>query len=218
MSSFNIEMDKYLEKRSASKASSDSFIDKKKIKKRNYQKSYKNNSKNYIEKFKTIFTILFNADEVIDPSYVNNNDFSGDVVSYKKWTLKNLFSKKENNRNSNVSDDVKIEYDNESVPVEKVNEILKSSKKNDIVNASSESASISNDGYETIKTVDNTENFDNNKSYNEFRNDLRDIIQISYKIMKNVPEESIKEFRKSSDYSKYVSILDKYNLIRKKNK
>lgn len=49
----------------------------------------------------------------------------------------------------------------------------------------------------------------------EFREDLREIIRIMYKIIKNVPPEALKNFRESEDYSQFVKILDNYDLIKK---
>lgn len=51
----------------------------------------------------------------------------------------------------------------------------------------------------------------------EFRNDLRDVILITYRLIKKVPPEALKEFRESPDYRKYVAILDKYDLVRRKD-
>ncbi len=55
-------------------------------------------------------------------------------------------------------------------------------------------------------------------AWKEYRSDLREVVTITYKIMKKVPPEAIREFKESDDFKRYVKILEKYELLRKKPK
>ncbi len=91
-----------------------------------------------------------------------------------------------------------------------------------VIRASGNSSQQAIDDMEVMKNPEHSEKpedtEDSGERFEEFRSDLREVINITYKIMKKVPPETIKNFKNSEDFKRYVDILEKYNLLRKRPK
>ncbi len=242
MSSFNMEMDRYLEKRSFSgKSHGMSASPSKKDKKKNTRFS----------KIRDAVKIIFDVDEVINlnnikdthrVSYFEKKSFKSKLMDYfKTQKEKNGTSIEIENTSSDDSDATiskseispsksKMENDKfvssrsfitdkknvnpvsakDTIPLDEVNRVLKNSSFDNVENKA--------DDLELQKLSQKSESLDPNSvsGFDEFRDDLRDVIKITYRIMKSVPPEAIKEFRNSKDFKDYVEILNKYKLLKKK--
>ncbi|MFP4656773.1 MAG: hypothetical protein ACLFNK_04310 [Candidatus Woesearchaeota archaeon] len=235
-----MEMDRYLEKRSILGADSMSTPSpKKKRKKKSSERSKKDSVKsgNPLSGIVGALRSALDVDEVIDLDEVDEQKMSVFELTTFKDRLSRLLKPRniqdgvhvseeepvgEGSEKNDSTDEAPASYMDKSaedmrrraldgaadsssgpngdyVPQEKVREIL---KKTD------------HDVPESVQT-DDVDDADEKDQWEEFRNDLRDVITITYKIMKKVPPETIKNFKKSDDFKKYVGILDKYDLIRK---
>ncbi|MFP4117853.1 MAG: hypothetical protein ACLFTR_02925 [Candidatus Woesearchaeota archaeon] len=234
-----MEMDRYLEKRSILDADSMSTSSPKKKRKK---KSPERNKKDSVKSGNPLSGIVgalrsaLDVDEVIDLDEVDEQKMSVFELTTFKDRLSRLLKPRNVKDGVHVSEEEPVDEeaekndsleeapsymdksaedmrrraldgaadsssgsDEDYVPQEKVREILKKAD---------------HDVSESVQT-DDVDDVDEKDQWEEFRNDLRDVITITYKIMKKVPPETIKNFKKSDDFKKYVGILDKYDLIRK---
>ena len=240
MSSFNIDMDRYLERRSLGRE-----LDRPRKKSLKIRNSTNNSSDRAIlNRFKEAIKVLLDADEVInlesikdlsDSSVYDRKSFRerlSELVkskSYRKnssneskskqngdmYFIEDTESKNTNSNTMNQGKKFTSKYDDSNnIPIEEVNRVISSSTK-ERDNFQNNNFQAKTSSFETIRPGDETLKGPN-ASFGEFRDDLREVIRITYRIMRNVPSESIKEFRASSDYKKYVDILDKYDLLKKR--
>ena len=250
MSSFNMEMDRYLERRS--------FSDKTPMSTTGSSKKDKK-KKNRLSKIRDAIKVIFDADEVINlnnindthkVSYFDKKSFKSKLLDYfkKEKEENNDEIKIEESSSKNLNHSTKKEADNEknssvvnetflgnsmfnnenqkkgdipdsdTIPIEEVNKVLQNSQKDNDDKTNSEFEASKSFQMNNIDSSSNASDSSSDKKikFDEFRDDLREVIKITYKIMKRVPPEAIREFRNSKDFKDYVEILDKYELLKKK--
>ncbi len=237
-----MEMDRYLERRSVMSEAPASV---RKPDKRRKKKEEKEGSGISLSRFSNMFKSLLDVDAVIDLDDVDSNKLSVFELSSFKDRLSRKFRKKKQDAdmeihqeepdNSDAEDEEdELSYMEKSgldmreramerksmpkkphsaygdrVPKEDVKRVLNES------GLSSTSSYPDEDDEESGFGEDSGEHA--RKQWNNFRDDLREVINITYKIMKKVPPETIRNFKASDDFKRYVAILDKYELLRKKD-
>ena len=243
MSSFNMEMDKYLERRSFSEKIPISTVGSSKKDKK---------KKRGLSKIREAIKVIFDADEIINlnsindthrVSYFDKKSFKSKLLDYfkkEKENAENSIKIETTSENSSNSTDKKTNQtkssivnetflgnsmfdknqknenlvDSDTIPIEEVNKVLKNSQKSNEVRKRSDLGNEKSLPLDDVNSFDNVN--DKKIGFDDFRDDLREVIKITYKIMKRVPPEAIREFRNSKDFKDYVEILDKYKLLKKK--
>ncbi len=255
-SSFNFDMDRYLEKRLGS-------VESKRTNSSSSQSSRKKKQKGAIAtltKLKNVVKSLLDADEVLNiETYDEDNNVS---IYHKKSFVDKLSDLVEKSKRKSSKNNDKIEIvdeeqqpssavSNENDTVSKKPEFLtKETIKEEIEEHKQKQASSDRRPNESESTYSSSRDFftpsssGNNSSASmgtsqeykqdfvnssrstsfsldarsEFRNDLREIVKINYRVIKQLPPETIKAFRESADFKQFVAILDKYDLIKHRNK
>lgn len=224
LSSFNLDMDKYLDKRSGMQDVS-------------VAPSRKNpKKKGKLHKFRAAMKAMLDVDQVINVDSMNHHQST--VFEKRTWKDKVIdllrgsdsvnvdVSKEQSQEEPKITplkDDLSTEYD---ISTEEKKAVKKEKHKShgvfDMFSRSDAKPHFKGDHVpmEQVKQVLQESGVETSQTSlaarDEFRSDLREFIKITYKLIKKLPPETLRIFKESDEFKKYVGILDKYNLLRKR--